>query len=294
MTTPTGRLAYGQAGTYDAIDDRAVIRALSNGRAGLVAATSVAAGSGLYVTVAGGWLGVADCGDRTSAVIGSQTESVVEASPGPPTGTRDDVIWVDLDPDEGTWEMVVIPASTTAGRPGLAVGSITVPANATLASQMDIRPAGAQLERRLAGYGEATETNTRTGNTWDTVGTCVSCDAMIEPGKQYVARFTATSPMALTAQPPLPPSARIGVGWRGQGSPAAASQLQRAAVIGWAALNAATHASVEYYWRHPPDAAPVARSLDGRIWIVGNGSFRTCAVTGQGPALVLAVEDLGS
>ena len=125
--TPTGRLAWGQAGVYDAIDDRAVIRALSGGRLGLVAPVSIAAGAGLNVVIAGGWLGVADCGDRTSAVVGSQAENVVQANPGPATGERTDYVWCDLEPDDGTWSLAVIPAATSAGRPGIPIATIVVP-----------------------------------------------------------------------------------------------------------------------------------------------------------------------
>jgi hypothetical protein len=292
MTTPTGKLAYGQAGSYDAIDDRAVIRALSNDRTGLVGATEVAAGSGLYVTVAGGWLGVADCGDRTTAVIGSQAASVVEASPGPPTGTREDVIWVDVDPDEGNWAVSVIPASAAAGRPGLAVGSITVPANATLASQMTIRPGEATLERRLW-YAEFTETNVRSGSTWDSVGNQAWVQVTCEPGRLYRVRFTCTSPMALTSQY-HPPGGRIGVGMRPVGADDAASQMLRAGVIAWPIVNAAQHAQVEHIFRHPPNAAPIARWFDGRVWIAGVGTFRVAAVTAQGPPIVISVEDMGT
>jgi hypothetical protein len=292
MTTPTGRLAYGQAGTYDAIDDRSVIRALSNNRTGLVGATEVAAGAGLAVTVAGGWLGIADCGDRTNAVAGSATATVVDASPGPPTGTREDLIWVDVDPDEGTWAMSVIPASASAGRPGLAVGSITVPANATLASQMTIRAGEAMLDRRLW-YAEFTETNVRTGQTWETVGNQAWVQATCEPGRLYRVRFTANSPMPLTSQY-APPGGRIGVGMRPLGAPDASSQLLRAGVIAWPIINAAQHSEIEAIFRHPPAAAPIARWFDGRVWIAGNGSFRASAVTAQGPGLVISVEDMGT
>lgn len=299
MTTPTGRLAYGQAGVYDALDDRAVITALSGYRTGLVGLVGVAAGSGLMIVVSGGWLGIADCGDRTSAVVGSPVDAAVEASPGPPTGTREDRIWIDVDPDEGTWTMSVVPASATAGRPGLALAYITVPANATLASQMTIRPADVTAERRMLGFHETTETNVRTGTTWETVGTCVSTDTFYggsgpvtcQPGRWYRCRFTANSPMAITSQY-HPPGMRIGIGLRPVGGDSSASLLWRASVIAPPVINAASHASVERTYRHSGPA--VTRHFDGRIWIAGVGSFRTCAITTQGPGLVLTVEDLGS
>lgn len=291
MTTPTGRLAYGQAAAYDALDDRAVIRALSGGRVGLVTVPAVAAGSGLNVSV-GPWIGIADCGDRTSGVAAAPVETLVEAAPGPPTGTREDLVWVDVDPDEGVWSMSVIPASAAAGRPGLAVASITVPANATLASQMTIRQADAGFDRRLW-HSEHTETNVRTGQTWETVGNQAWVAVRCEPGRLYRVRFTASSPMAITSQY-HPPGGRIGVGMRPLGAPDASSQLLRASVIGWAIINAASHANVEHIFRHPANAAPIDRWFDGRVWIAGTGSFRAAAVTTQGPPLVISVEDMGT
>jgi hypothetical protein len=190
MTTPTGRLAWGQAGVYDAIDDRAVIAAVTGGRTGLVGTISVAAGSGLNVVIDGGWLGVADCGDGTSGVVGTGQNTVVQANPGNPTGERIDLIWCDVEPDEGAWSLVVIPQAEAAGRPGIPVATIRVPANASLAAQMDIRPGDVTLDRRLLAVGEFTETNTRTGQTWDTVGTCAWCVATCLPGRWYRVRFT--------------------------------------------------------------------------------------------------------
>ena len=108
---PTGPLAWGQAGIYDAIDDRLVIAAVTRYRTGLTWPIEAAAGSGLNVIVRGGWVGVADCGDRTSAVVGSRVDTTITAIPGPATGSREDLIWVDTQPDAGTWVMRVITAS---------------------------------------------------------------------------------------------------------------------------------------------------------------------------------------
>src|SRR5580704_3202081 len=108
MTTPTGKLAWGQAANYDASDDRAVITAVTAGRVGLVRPVVVAAGAGLQVIIRGGWVGVASCDDLTSAVVGSREEHVVTAVPGPASGSREDVVWCDTNPDEGTWELSVI------------------------------------------------------------------------------------------------------------------------------------------------------------------------------------------
>lgn len=291
MTTPTGRLAWGQAGVYDAIDDRAVIAAVTGYRTGLVRPVQVTAGSGLNVVIAGGWLGVADCGDQTSAVVGSLIESAVQAIPGPPAGERVDYVWCDVEPDDGLWLLSVIPAAEAAGRPGIPVATIIVPANAALAAQMDIRPAGAMLERRLAGYAAASETNVRVGGTWQSVGNCITAVARAEPGRWYRVRFTANSPMITSGGQSL----RIGVGYRAAGSIDTSSVLQRGAVLATVANNTAQAVALDWVFQHPPGAAPADRNYDGRIWIAGTGGqFRTCAVLDLGDPLTLTVEDLGS
>ena len=150
MTEPTGKLAWGQAASYDAVDDRAVITAVTRNRLGLVWPTEVVAGAGLQIRVRGGWLGVASCDDGTSAVVGDRADQVVNAIPGPATGSREDVIWCDTNPDEGTWTMTVIPAAAMIGRSGIQLAGITVPANANLASEMNIvggRQPGAPPDR---------------------------------------------------------------------------------------------------------------------------------------------------
>jgi hypothetical protein len=287
---PTGRLAWGQAGVYDAVDDRAVIAAVTRNRTGLTWPSSPRAGAGLQVVVPGPWLGVASCGDGTSGVVGSRLDLVVMASPGPATGSREDVLWCDVEPDEAEWSLVIIPASDVPSRPGIALGYITVPAGATLASQMDIRSAGAMLERRLPGFAEFTDTRTSSGNSWLTADTIAWCNVTIEPGQWYRARFTATSPTAVTGSL----DGRIGLGWRPGGAPNSQSQLVRASVIGYPRIGTGCSVEVEYVFRHPPDAAAAARIYDGRIWINGTGTYRVQGVTGQGPGLAITVEDLGS
>ena len=152
MTTPTGKLAYGQPGNYDASDDRAVITAVTGGRIGLVRPVSVAAGTGCDIVIRGGWVGVASCQDLTSAVVGSRDELVVQANPGPGTGSRDDVIWCDTNPDEGTWQLSVMTRAQAVGRSGIPLASIVVPANANVAAQMNITPVDAAIDRRLLSY----------------------------------------------------------------------------------------------------------------------------------------------
>lgn len=294
---PTGPLAWGQAGIYDAIDDRLVIAAVTRYRTGLTWPIEAAAGSGLNVIVRGGWVGVADCGDRTSAVVGSRVDTTITAIPGPATGSREDLIWVDTQPDAGTWVMRVITAGDAAGRFGLEIGRINVPANATLASQMDIRPIGASLERRLMLQNVFSQVGqTRNEQTWDAAAanTFAIGHVPLEPGQWYKARFTANSPMMVgpVGAPTL--NARIGIGMRTEGQPANASELGRANVIAFRQLGAAQAAEVEWVFRHPPTSARVNKMFDGRIWAAGAGTFQVQTIGNQGPGLQITVEDIGS
>lgn len=291
MTTPTGRLAYGQAGSYDAVDDRAVIAAVSGYRTGLAGLPRVAAGAGLQIIISGGWLGIADCGDLTSAVVGSPSDEVVTAAPGPPTGTREDVIWVDVDPDAGVWTMVVIPASATAGRPGLALASVTVPANATLASQMTIRPADALLERRIIAIDTQNRDNIVTSTNYGAAANmCATPAAWIMPGRWYRVVFDANSPLKASGTGNL--EGRIAIGMRPAGTDTGASVMQRAGVITFGGLNRATSARCELVFRHPPGSAPVSRIFDGRLYNYAAGTLRVQANPQEG-ALVLTLEDMG-
>jgi hypothetical protein len=291
MTTPTGRLAWGQAGVYDAIDDRAVIAAVTRNRTGLVWPSVVTPAAGLTMVVAGGWMGVAACGDGTSAVVGGRLDSLVTVNPGPPTGSREDLIWCDVEPDEGTWELHTIPASQAAGRPGIAICYLTVPANATLASQMTIRPADAELERRLTGHEQRQDVRTFTQTTWAgaaTVATAYNC--LIEPGQWYRCRFDASSPLVRTGSL----EGRIGVGFRAAGAPDPTAELLRASVINYPRYEVATHADVEHIFRHPVTAAPIRRDYVGRIWSAGAATYEVQRITNQGPGLEITVEDIGS
>jgi hypothetical protein len=290
---PSGLLAWGQGGIYDAIDDRQVIAAVTRSRVGLAWPIVARAGAGLDVIITGGWFGVTDCGDRTSAVVGSRTDQTVSANPGAATTTREDVIWVEPQPDQGTWTMRVIPAADLAGQAGLIIGRIIVPPNATLSSQMDIRPVTAALERRLMMQWRNTPVNElRNEQTWDQawVYTWVTGAFTLEPGQWYRARFTANSPMMVSGQTL---NGRIGIGSRTEGQNAQAAILGRAAVIAYRQLGAATHAEVEWVFQHPPNAAHVSRNFDGRIWAAGTGSYYHCSVN-QGDGLQITVEDIGS
>jgi hypothetical protein len=290
---PTGPLAWGQAGIYDAIDDRLVIAAVTRYRTGLTWPIEAAAGSGLNVIVRGGWVGVADCGDRTSAVIGARTDTTITAIPGPATGSRRDLIWVDTEPDAGRWVMRVIPEGDAVGRFGLEIGVIIVPANATTAAEMDIRPTSASLERRLMLQWEFQQLNLARGeSSWNDAAqnTFAIGHVPLEPGQWYRARFTANSPMALTGDL----QGRIGIGMRTEGQPPNASELGRACVITYRQLGAPTHAEVEWVFRHPPASARVNKMFDGRIWVAGVGTYYVQTVGNQGAGLQTTIEDIGS
>jgi hypothetical protein len=290
---PTGLLQWGQGGIYDAIDDRLVIAAVTRYRTGLTWPIVAEAGTGLNILVRGGWVGVTDCGDRTSAVVGSRVDGTVTANPGSATDTREDFIWVDPHPDEGTWSMAVITSAESASRAGLLLARITVPPNATLASQMDIRPVTAGLERRLMMQGNWTPVSVpRNEGTWgDAAVYSWATGAMpLEPGQWYRARFTATSPRVVTGSL----EGRIGIGSRTTGQPPNAAILGRASVISYRGLMNPTHASVEWVFQHPTNAARVERNFDGRIWSAGAGTYHHCSVDDQGPGLQITVEDIGS
>lgn len=290
---PTGPLAWGQAGIYDATDDRLVIAAVTRYRTGLTWPIEARAGTGLNVIVSGGWVGVADCGDRTSAVVGSRVDTTITAIPGPATGSREDLIWVDTQPDAGTWIMRVITEGEAASRFGLEIGRINVPANATLASQMDIRPIGARLERRLMLQNVFSQLGQNRneqlwGDAW--VNTFAVGHVLLEPGQWYKARFTANSPLAVTGTL----NGRIGIGMRTEGQPANASELGRANAIAYRQLLNAQAAEVEWVFRHPPTSPPVSKMFDGRIWAAGTGTFQVQSIGNLGPGLQLTVEDIGS
>jgi hypothetical protein len=287
---PTGLLAWGQAATYDAADDRSVIAALTGGRTGLAAPAAVTAGGGLQIIIEAGWLGVADCGDGTSAVVGSRLANVTNAAPGPASGTREDVLWCDVEPDEGEWTLAVIPASATAGRPGLPLAFITVPAGASLASQMQIRPAQATLERRLVGFAQGNETNTVSGLAWNNARVIISAEAVAEPGHWYRVRFTSTSTLKESGAL----EGRMGVGWRLASNPDNTNVLARAGAIHFARLGAAVTCDVDWTFLHATAAARVLRAYDGKIWPHQSGVIKPTHTVTEGFGLQLTVEDLGT
>jgi hypothetical protein len=289
MTTPSGLLMWGQAGAYDAINDRLVIAAVTGKRTGLVGWVTATAGSGLQITVKGGWLGIAACGDGTSAVVGSTTDQVVTCNPGPASGSRTDYIWCDVQPDQGTWSLTVVDASTVGSRTGLPLVTLTVPANATLATQMTIAPYPPTLEKRLLASAATTDTNTRTATAWGGATTVITAVATCLPGHYYRVRAITDSFMGVAAGSL---DARGGIGYRAAGAADATSTLMRSTCIALPAINRPTMLAVEYVFGHPAAGAPVARNFDARYWIA-SGSFRVCGRTDQGAALSISVEDMG-
>lgn len=298
MTTPTGKLAWGQAAVYDAIDDRLVIAAVTRARTGLVAAPTVTALSGLQLQLAGGWLGVAACGDGTSAVVGSRLDLVVTGNAGPGSGTRTDVLWCDVQPDSGTWSLAVVAQSATVGRTGIPIATLTVPANATLASQMTIAPADPILERRLVAYNTFSTTTTHTGNTFANTGNNFdSSPVLMIPGTYYRVRFRSNSTWVVD----FPGTGsfyegRIGIGWRTSGQPVTSAALVRTEAIPWAVEGFSYPAQVEYIFRATAADAGVLRVFNAKVWMtVINGSYKPGNPTGDpGPLQVMTVEDLGT
>jgi len=291
MTTPSGKLMWGQAGAYDGIDDRAVIRAVTGGRVGMVAAATVTPATGLQMTVGAGWLAIVDCGDGTSAVIGSRTAQVVTGLAGPGSGTRVDYIWADVAPDSATWTLSVINASAAAGRTGVIVATLTVPANATLASQFTIAPAAiSATEQRLLATAGTTDTVNRVATSWAAAITVITAVATVQPNHYYRVRLITDSFMPLNAGAL---AARGGIGYRVAGAADSTSQLFRSTCIQCPVANGPTFIVVEYVFRHPPASAAVARNFDGRFWIGGSGNYQVNGRTDGGASLTISVEDMG-
>jgi hypothetical protein len=137
----TGLMEWGQAGSYNAPDDRRVISALVANRApGMVKAVTLTAGTGLNVNVAAGWLAVVDCGDSTNGVVGTGSALVVPGSAGDAGAPRTDSLWCDISPANGTFSVVIIPQSAETGRQGIRLATITVPTGANLASAFTLTP----------------------------------------------------------------------------------------------------------------------------------------------------------
>jgi len=149
----TGLMEWGQAGSYNAPDDRRVISALIAGRSpGVVKAATLTAGSGLNVNVAAGWLAVVDCGDGTNGVVGTASALTVPGSAGDAGAPRTDSLWCDINPTNGTFALVIIPQTAETGRQGIRLATITVPTAANLASAFTFAPVPVTFGVRPVAY----------------------------------------------------------------------------------------------------------------------------------------------
>lgn len=198
MSTPSGILAWGQAGSYDAVDDRAVIAALAGRAAGLVVPPTLTPGAGLAVNI-GRWSAIVDAGDGTKGVIGSRDAAPI-AIPAGGASVRTDVIWADIDPDAGTWTLDLYTPAQAAGRAGVSLGTVTVPPGANSSAAMDLRPGSV----RLSGAQPATFPNTvLTQAAWTTLAsfTIPANDAV--PGAIYELELWGNGQQASTIRQTL-------------------------------------------------------------------------------------------
>ena len=138
MTTPH-KVRWGQAGRYSAWDDRQVITALSGGRSAVVRSVGLTpASAGLVVNVSADWLALADCGDGTIAVLTSSLEAAVTVEPGG-AADRDDELWAIItDPEAATYALRVLEGA--GGQHGVRLATITVPAGASTADELELHP----------------------------------------------------------------------------------------------------------------------------------------------------------
>jgi hypothetical protein len=302
MTTPaTGKLAWGQAGNYDASDDRGVITAVTAGRIGLVRPVRAEAGAGLQILIRGGWVGVASCYDFTSGVIGSREDMVVDANPGEASDSRQDVVWATTNPDEGTFTLSVMPRAATGGLSGIPLVNIVVPSGANLANQMTLTSVDAAIERRVLSVTYMTSGQGMIDYVATTPGAAAnraleSLAVWIEPGQWYRVRYYAACPSVVGGPwPPQTLEGRIGIFQRTAGQPILTAQLMRGAVICWARGTVPVIAEIDYVFRHDLRDPGVQRVFDGRIWTNGNGTIRPGGYTELGPYVqTLTVEDIGS
>jgi hypothetical protein len=300
---PGGKLAWGQAANYDAVDDRAVITAVTRGRLGLVRPVTVAAGSGLQVIIRGGWVGVASCDDLTSGVIGSRDELVVQANPGPATGSREDYVWADTNPDDGTFELRVITRAQAGSRSGIPLVSITVPANANTAAAMTLRSVDASIERRLMAYQTRNDAGVHTATSFAAaVGwTLDSQEVMMEPGQWYRVKYVTSSAQLVAAPGGFRENGelRIGIGYRAAGQAPVTAGLAREAALNFSYVGGVTpgyqQAEVEWIFRHSITDARFERVFSGRMWSIVNGTqFRVNGTGLAGSPQMITVEDIGS
>jgi hypothetical protein len=300
---PGGKLAWGQGANYDAADDRAVITAVTGGRIGLVRPVYLRAGAGLNVHIEGGWVGVASCNDFTSAVIGTRDELVVQARPGPATGSRTDYIWADTNPDDGTFELRVISTADAAVRPGIPLATITAPANSNTAGAMTLRPVDAAIERRLMSYSSADNSNVYSSTSYGaSLGQSLDSNPVVmEPGQWYRVRYQTSSAQLVAAPSNFRENGEcyLGIGYRTAGQAAVNSVLARQAALNFSFVGGVTpgyqQAQVEWVFRHSVTDSRFERVFSGRMWArFGGCQFRVNGVGFTGNPQMLTVEDVGS
>lgn len=139
MSTPTGLARWSQGARYSAYDDRLVITALSGGRTGIIRRAEMSPSAGLRVTVAEGWLAVADAGDRTNVVLAGLVAADVQAAPGDDDGERTDELWAEVvDPEAGLYSLAILPTGRGGG--GVLLGWVHVPAGTASAEDLGLWP----------------------------------------------------------------------------------------------------------------------------------------------------------
>jgi len=202
MTMPTGLLAWGQAGSYDAIVDRGVITALAQGRpSGLISPPTLVAQAGLAIQV-GAWSALVDCGDGTRAVAATRSAQTFSETAGG-SSARTDVLFADLNVDGGSWTANLYASGAEAGRTGVTLGTILVPANASTASAMTLTPAAAMLPAQgVISYQREIDTNhSRTPNQFSTAHKfCTSPSLALQAGRLYRLLFQTNATSMNTSQ----------------------------------------------------------------------------------------------
>jgi hypothetical protein len=301
---PGGKLAWGQGANYDAADDRAVITAVTAGRVGLVRPVYVRAGAGLSLFIEGGWVGVAGCDDLTSAVIGSREELMVQANPGPASNPpREDYVWADTNPDDGTFELRVITRAQAAGRSGIPLVNITVPPNVNTAAGMTLRSVDAAIERRLMSFTSQNNSGVYSSTSFpaSVAQGLDSIAVVMEPGQWYRVRYSTASAQLWSAPNNFRENGecRIGIGYRVAGQAAVTAGLARDAALNFSYVQGVTpgyqQAQVEWVFRHAINDVRFERVFSGRMWALLNGTQYRVNGTGlTGQPQILTVEDLGS
>jgi hypothetical protein len=300
---PGGKLAWGQGGNYDAVDDRGVITAVTGGRLGLVRPVVARAGTGLQIIVVGGWVGVASCDDLTTAVIGTRDDLVVTANPGGAVDSRQDYVWADTYPDDGEFKLRVITRAQAAGRTGIPLVEVSVPPNANTAAAMTLRSVDASIERRLMAYNTKNDATVRLATNYQAAWNyeLASQEVTMEPGQWYRVRYQTASAQLVAAPNGLRENGecRIGICYRTAGQGEANALLAREAAVNFSYVGGTTpgyqHAEVEWIFRHSITDQRFNRVFSGRLWgLFGGVQFRVNGSGLAGSPQMISVEDIGS